>query len=226
MSDSDLVGTPDRSVGRRYAPPHGARAPPSGRCTASPSSTGGSRPTSARVRDVWVEGEISELRRSPAWATVFLTLKDARTGACLSATMPRRRFDPIEPVLAEGERVQANGSLSLYEARGEVSLRVGDARARRRGRPRGGARAAPAHARRGGPLRARAQAPAAAVPARRRAPHGRRRRRARRRRCRDRHALPRGAARDRRDPGAGALGAGRDRRGARHGSRRATASTW
>ena len=44
-----------------------------------------------RVRDVWVEGEISELRRSPAWATVFLTLKDTRTGACLSATMPRRR---------------------------------------------------------------------------------------------------------------------------------------
>ncbi len=77
-----------------------------------------------RVRDVWVEGEISELRRSPAWATVFLTLKDARTGACLAATMPRRRFDQIEPALAEGERVQANGSLSLYEARGEVSLRV------------------------------------------------------------------------------------------------------
>ena len=23
-----------------------------------------------RVRDVWVEGEISELRRSPAWGTV------------------------------------------------------------------------------------------------------------------------------------------------------------
>jgi exodeoxyribonuclease VII large subunit len=78
-----------------------------------------------RVRDVWVEGEISELRRNPAWATVFLTLKDARTGACLSATMPRRRFDLVEPGLAEGERVQANGSLSLYEARGEVSLRVG-----------------------------------------------------------------------------------------------------
>jgi exodeoxyribonuclease VII large subunit len=78
-----------------------------------------------RVRDVWVEGELSELRRNPAWATVFLTLKDAKTGACLSATMARRRFDLIEPSLAEGERVQANGSLQLYEARGEVSLRVG-----------------------------------------------------------------------------------------------------
>jgi len=77
-----------------------------------------------RVRDVWVEGEVAELRRNPAWATVFLTLKDARTGACLPATMQRRRFDLIEPAPTEGERVQANGGLQLYEARGELSFRV------------------------------------------------------------------------------------------------------
>ncbi len=77
-----------------------------------------------RVRDVWVEGEVAELRRNPAWATVFLTLKDARTGACLSATMQRGRFDRIEPPLGEGERVQANGGLQLYEARGELSFRA------------------------------------------------------------------------------------------------------
>ena len=75
-----------------------------------------------RVQDVWVEGEVAELRRNPAWATVFLTLKDARTGACLSATMQRGRFDGIEPPLTEGERVQANGGLQLYEARGELSF--------------------------------------------------------------------------------------------------------
>ena len=77
-----------------------------------------------RVQDVWVEGEVAELRRNPAWATVFLTLKDARTGACLPATMQRGRFDRIDPPLAEGERVQANGGLQLYEARGELSFRV------------------------------------------------------------------------------------------------------
>jgi exodeoxyribonuclease VII large subunit len=77
-----------------------------------------------RVRDVWVEGEVAELRRNPAWATVFLTLKDAQTGACLSATMRRGRFDLIAPPLAEGERVQANGGLQLYEARGELSFRA------------------------------------------------------------------------------------------------------
>jgi exodeoxyribonuclease VII large subunit len=67
-----------------------------------------------RVRDVWVEGEVAELRRNPAWATVFVTLKDAKTGACLPTTMQRRRFDLIEPPLAEGEPVQANGGLELY----------------------------------------------------------------------------------------------------------------
>lgn len=78
----------------------------------------------ARVRDVWVEGEVSELRRSSAWATVFLTLKDPGSGACLPATMARRAFDALAPTLAEGERVQALGRLQLYEARGELSFRV------------------------------------------------------------------------------------------------------
>jgi len=77
-----------------------------------------------RVRDVWVEGELSELRRNPAWANVFLTLKDSRTGDCLPATMQRLRFEAIAPPLAEGERVQALGSAQLYEARGELSFRL------------------------------------------------------------------------------------------------------
>jgi exodeoxyribonuclease VII large subunit len=55
---------------------------------------------------------------------VFLTLKDPESGACLPATMPRRSFDALAPVLAEGERVQAMGRLQLYEARGELSFRV------------------------------------------------------------------------------------------------------
>jgi exodeoxyribonuclease VII large subunit len=77
-----------------------------------------------RVRDVWVEGEIAELRRNPAWATVFLTLKDAETGACLPATVQRRLFDAIEPAVTEGERVQASGGLQLYEARGDLTFRA------------------------------------------------------------------------------------------------------
>lgn len=77
-----------------------------------------------RVRDVWVEGEVSEFRTNAAWANVFLTLKDSGSGACLPVTMQRRRFDAITPAPVEGERVQALGRLQLYEARGELSFRV------------------------------------------------------------------------------------------------------
>ncbi|MGH3076554.1 MAG: exodeoxyribonuclease VII large subunit, partial [Gaiellaceae bacterium] len=46
-----------------------------------------------RLPAVWVEGEIQELRRNPAWASVFLTLKDPKTGATLKVTIARTTFD-------------------------------------------------------------------------------------------------------------------------------------
>ena len=117
----------EASTGPGETPPADAVAPRDSTADAPTSVArlnGTIRDFIARWNTVWVEGEISELRRSSAWATVFLTLKDGRTGACLAATMPRRRFDLIEPSLGDGERVQAIGSLPLYEARGEVSLRL------------------------------------------------------------------------------------------------------
>lgn len=73
---------------------------------------------------VWVEGEVTELRRNEAWANVFLTLKDRETGAVLSATIARRTFDRLELALAEGETVHAHGRAELYEAKGELLLRA------------------------------------------------------------------------------------------------------
>ena len=78
----------------------------------------------ARLPSVWVEGELTELRRNEAWANVFLTLKDPRTGACLKATIPRRAFDALELGLEEGETVHVEGRAELYEARGELGLRA------------------------------------------------------------------------------------------------------
>ena len=46
-----------------------------------------------RLPALWVEGEVTELRRNDAWAFVFFTLKDPKSGASLRATMQRRRFD-------------------------------------------------------------------------------------------------------------------------------------
>jgi exodeoxyribonuclease VII large subunit len=73
---------------------------------------------------VWIEGEVTELRRNPAWANVFLTLKDPRTGATLKVTIARRTFDRLELDLEEGETVQVAGRAEMYELKGELGLRA------------------------------------------------------------------------------------------------------
>ncbi len=77
-----------------------------------------------RLPTVWVEGEVTELRRQARWASVFLTLKDPDSGACLAVQMPRGQFDALRLDLVDGERVHVYGRPELYEARGEFKLRA------------------------------------------------------------------------------------------------------
>jgi exodeoxyribonuclease VII large subunit len=77
-----------------------------------------------RLPAVWVEGEVTELRRNDAWANVFLTLKDPKTGACLSVTIARRTFDRLTLELVEGETVHVAGRAEIYELKGELGLRA------------------------------------------------------------------------------------------------------
>jgi exodeoxyribonuclease VII large subunit len=78
----------------------------------------------ARLPTVWVEGEVTELRRHARWQSVFLTLKDPTDGACLPVTMPRGQFDALRLELADGERVHVFGRPQLFEARGDFRLRA------------------------------------------------------------------------------------------------------
>jgi exodeoxyribonuclease VII large subunit len=77
-----------------------------------------------RLPTVWVEGEVTELRRQDRWASVFFTLKDPENGACLSAQMPRGQFDGLRLGLVDGERVHVYGRPELYEQRGGFHLRA------------------------------------------------------------------------------------------------------
>jgi exodeoxyribonuclease VII large subunit len=77
-----------------------------------------------RLPEIWVEGEVTELRRNEAWANVFVTLKDPRTGATLKVTIARTVYDRLELALDEGETVHVQGRAELYEARGELGLRA------------------------------------------------------------------------------------------------------
>src|SRR5919204_711160 len=78
----------------------------------------------ARLPTVWVEGEVTELRRQERWASVFLTLKDPVDGSCLAVSMPRGQFDALRLDLRDGDRVHVFGRPELFEARGEFRFRA------------------------------------------------------------------------------------------------------
>jgi exodeoxyribonuclease VII large subunit len=78
----------------------------------------------ARLPTLWIEGEVTELRRSERWGSVFFTLKDPEDGACLPASIPRRTFDALKLDLAEGERIHVLGRPELFAAKGEFRLRA------------------------------------------------------------------------------------------------------
>ena len=77
-----------------------------------------------KLPTVWIEGEVTELRRQERWQSVFFTLKDPDGGATLAVQMPRGQFDALELGLEEGEVVHVFGRAELYEQRGELRLKA------------------------------------------------------------------------------------------------------
>jgi exodeoxyribonuclease VII large subunit len=77
-----------------------------------------------RLPTIWVEGEVTELRHNRAWANVFLTLKDPKTGATLAVTIARRIYDRLALGLDEGESVHVAGRAELYEHKAELAFRA------------------------------------------------------------------------------------------------------
>ncbi len=77
-----------------------------------------------RLPTLWVEGEVTELRRNPAWANVFLTLKDPKTAATLTVSIARAVYDRLELELKEGETVHVAGRAELYEQKAELGFRA------------------------------------------------------------------------------------------------------
>jgi exodeoxyribonuclease VII large subunit len=78
----------------------------------------------SRLPTIWVEGEVTELKRQDRWQTVFFTLKDPSDGACLRVTMGRGRFDALKLGLENGRRVHVFGRPELFEAKGDFSFRA------------------------------------------------------------------------------------------------------
>jgi len=77
-----------------------------------------------RLPTVWVEGEVTELKRHARWASVFFTLKDPADGSCVAVQMPRGQFDALRLDLGDGERVHVFGRPELFAQRGDFRLRA------------------------------------------------------------------------------------------------------
>jgi exodeoxyribonuclease VII large subunit len=76
----------------------------------------------ARLGNVWVEGELSEL--TPRARMVFFCLKDERDGSVLQGWIDRDRFERIEPLPTTGDRLHAYGRGELWRKRGEFRFRA------------------------------------------------------------------------------------------------------
>ena len=77
----------------------------------------------ARLPTVWVEGEVTELRRQQRWQSVFFTLTTRVTAPacpcrCRAGNSDALRLDP------NGERVHVYGRPELFEAKGDLRLRA------------------------------------------------------------------------------------------------------
>ena len=75
----------------------------------------------ANLQDLWVSGEISNLSR-PASGHLYFTLKDASSE--IRCVMWKNRAQLIQTRLADGTAVEAHGTVSIYEQRGQYQLYV------------------------------------------------------------------------------------------------------
>lgn len=75
------------------------------------------------LQDLWVEGEVSNLRQ-PSSGHVYFTLKDE--AAAVRCVIWRSQLSRMHFGLNEGTAVQAHGHLDVYEREGEYQLYVDD----------------------------------------------------------------------------------------------------
>src|SRR5690606_10908849 len=71
--------------------------------------------------DVWVEGELSDVKRSGP-GHVYFTLNDELDGAQLRCVLFRSDAQRAKARLVNGERVRLRGTCTLYEPRGQFQM--------------------------------------------------------------------------------------------------------
>jgi len=80
----------------------------------------------ARLGEVWVEGQVTQLDRRSGAATAFLTLRDPAADVSIKVTCRREVLDGVP--LADGVRVVVRARPDYYVGRGQLSLRATEVR--------------------------------------------------------------------------------------------------
>ena len=81
-----------------------------------------------RLGAVWVEGQVTQIRRRPGTATCFLTLRDPVAEVSLSATVAGQVLDECQPPLVDGARVVVHAKPDFHLLKGTLSLQVREIR--------------------------------------------------------------------------------------------------
>jgi exodeoxyribonuclease VII large subunit len=82
----------------------------------------------ARLGQVWVEGQVTELTRRPGSTTAFLVLRDTAAEVSLRVSCRAQLVDAIQPPLAEGARIVILGRPQYYVTRGTMTFNAVDIR--------------------------------------------------------------------------------------------------
>jgi exodeoxyribonuclease VII large subunit len=80
----------------------------------------------SKVGRVWVEGQITEVRRRGA--TAYFTLRDTSVEMSVPASCSARLLDELDPPLTEGARVVVWGEPQYWAKRGSLSFSASDLR--------------------------------------------------------------------------------------------------
>jgi exodeoxyribonuclease VII large subunit len=80
----------------------------------------------ARLGEVWVEGQVTQLDRRSGAATVFLTLRDPAADVSVKVTCRRDVLDGV--LITDGARVVVRARPDYYVGRGQLSLRATEVR--------------------------------------------------------------------------------------------------
>jgi exodeoxyribonuclease VII large subunit len=80
----------------------------------------------ARLGEVWVEGQVTQVSRRPGAATAFLVLRDPAADVSIPVSCRREVLDGI--ALADGARVVVRARPDYYIGRGSLSLRATEVR--------------------------------------------------------------------------------------------------